>query len=79
MRHCVATYVSDCARRRTSIWSMKVCQGETRRRVLTIEVLPHTRTIWQARGRRDSPPTEIAERMLDRWAKQEGLTMRERL
>jgi hypothetical protein len=38
MRHCVATYVQDCARRQTSIWSMQVENRHGRHRVLTIEV-----------------------------------------
>jgi hypothetical protein len=73
MQHCVATYIPDCARRLTSIWSMKLQQGETRKRVLTIEVLPETKTIWQARGKRNLPPNEVAQEILGRWAQQEGL------
>src|SRR5262249_30474269 len=60
MQHCVARYIHDCARRRTSIWSMKAQQGATRRRVLTIEVLPECRTIWQARGKKNAPPSDAA-------------------
>ena len=77
MQHCVATYIHDCARRRTSIWSMKVQQGERRKRLLTIEVAPRTRTIWQAKGRRNSPPNDLANEMLHRWAEQEGLKFSE--
>lgn len=77
MKHCVATYIHDCARRRTSIWSMKIQQGERRERVLTVEVLPRTKTIWQAKGKHDAPPTEAAKLMLHRWADQEGLRFRE--
>ena len=76
MKHCVATYIHDCARRRTSIWSMKIQQGERRQRVLTVEVLPGTKTIWQAKGKLDAPPSEAAEVMLRRWADQEGLRFR---
>ncbi len=64
MRHCVATYIYDCRRRRTSIWSLKLNQGEHRNRLLTIEVDPKTRTIWHARGRRNSPPTEKSQELL---------------
>ena len=77
MKHCVATYIHDCARRRTSIWSMKVHEGERRKRTLTIEVRPRTRTIWQARGKRNGPPSEAAKEILHRWANQEGLKFRE--
>ncbi len=77
MQHCVATYIHRCARRRTSIWSMKVQQGERRKRELTIEVFPHTRTIWQAKGRRNAPPGDVATKMLRQWAAQEGLNLAE--
>jgi len=73
MQHCVAQYIHDCARRRTSIWSMKVQQGTTRRRVLTIEVLPETKIILQAKGKRNAPASVTARKILKRWAKQEGL------
>ena len=73
MQHCVAKYIPDCARRKTSIWSMRVQSGSRRKRELTIEVLPHTNTIQQARGKRNAPPTEFAQELLDRWADQAGL------
>lgn len=76
MKHCVATYIHDCACRRTSIWSMKIQQGERRQRVLTVEVLPGTKMIWQAKGKLDAPPSEAAELILHRWADQEGLRFR---
>lgn len=77
MQHCVATYIHICARRRTSIWSLRVHQGERQKRLLTIEVVPATRMIWQAKGKRNSPPTERAQHILQQWAAQEGLTFRE--
>ena len=76
MNHCVATYVYRCARRRTSIWSMKMHQGERRVRTLTIEVLPNSRIINEARGKRNAPPKGVAKEMLNQWAEQEGLTFR---
>jgi len=76
MQHCVATYISDCARRATSIWSMKMQQGERRRRALTIEVLPNSRIVWQAKGKKNSDPSEFAGEILRRWADQEGLQLR---
>lgn len=77
MQYCVATYIHACARRRTSIWSLKVQQGDRRKRVLTIEVLPTAKLIWQAKGKRNSPPSETAREILHRWAEQEGLQFRE--
>ena len=73
MHHCAATYVTRCARRQTTIWSMKVDDGQRRRRVLTIEVLPHSKVIYQARGKHNSPPSEQAATILRRWAEEEAL------
>jgi hypothetical protein len=74
MRHCVASYIHECARRRTSIWSMKMHRGERRVRTLTIEVLPYSRIICQAKGKRNASPKGVAEEMLKQWAEREGLT-----
>jgi hypothetical protein len=73
MQHCVADYSHDCARRRTTIWSMKVQRDSRRERELTIEVRPQTKTIYEALGKRNSPPTAVTQELLDRWAHQEGL------
>jgi len=73
MRHCVGSYVSACRIRRSSIWSMRVERGPIQKRVLTIEVLPATMTIRQAKGRRNAPPTPTARQMLLLWAKRSGL------
>jgi hypothetical protein len=76
LQHCAARYIGACARRQTSIWSMKLDDGVRRRRILTIEVDPATRTIWQAKGKRNRDPDTIAVRVLNRWAEKEGLTCR---
>jgi hypothetical protein len=73
MRHCVGSYVSACRSRRTSIWSMRVDRGQTQRRELTIEVVPETKTIRQANGKFNAPPSSVASRLLLLWAKQAGL------
>lgn len=75
MRHCVASYAGRCAKRKSSIWSMTrySCQGLER--LLTIEVNPQSRTIVQAKGRRNSYPSPDAWRIVLRWARQEGLKM----
>jgi hypothetical protein len=77
MQHCVADYSHDCARRKTTIWSMKLERNGRRFRALTIEVAPKQKTIWEARGKRNSPPTGVAREMLHRWAHQEGLNVRD--
>jgi hypothetical protein len=73
MRHCVGSYVSACRLRRTSIWSMRIENGEAPKRVLTIEILPATRTIRQAKGKSNAPPCHTASRVLLLWAKHAGL------
>lgn len=75
MGHCVATYAGACARRETSIWSMRF-EGRGRRfRVATIEVEPSTRMLLQARGRGNSLPNAKVRSVMERWAGQEGLVM----
>ena len=73
MRHCVASYAGACARRETSIWSMRFQDGERWYRVMTIEVDPATRTICQARRRGNAPPNEKALAVMRLWAGREGL------
>lgn len=75
MKHCVACYAGACARRTTSIWSMRFENDERRFRVMTIEVDLSTRTICQARRRYNVPPNEKALGVLRRWAEQEGLKL----
>lgn len=73
LQHCVADYVKLCARRDTSIWSLKVHEGDSHRRILTIEVIPETKLIRQAKGKRNAPPTAPVAEVLRAWAEQEGL------
>jgi hypothetical protein len=73
MRHCVARYVGRCAKQRSSIWSMTCYSCVGHEHVLTIEVDPGTRTIVQAKGKRDSYPSPEGRRIMLTWARQEGL------
>jgi hypothetical protein len=75
MCHCVASYARACARRESSIWSMRFEVPGHRYRALTIELDLRTRTIWQARRHRDAMPTQKHRRILELWARQEGLTI----
>ncbi|WP_417385828.1 PcfJ domain-containing protein [Gimesia sp.] len=79
MQHCVAEYISYCKNRISSIWSMRMHQGELRKRILTIEVIPETKTIYQARGKLNRAPTESDMKILIRWAAQTGLKFRENI
>tara|TARA_R110000868_G_scaffold250693_3_gene507368 strand:- start:104811 stop:106082 length:1272 start_codon:yes stop_codon:yes gene_type:complete len=74
MNHCVETYLSECVRRKTTIWSMKVKAGQRRRRQLTIEVLPQKKVIFEARGKNNCEPNPTVRQVLNRWALQECLT-----
>lgn len=73
MQHCVADYISFCKNHASSIWSMRMQQGESQKRVLTIEVIPDTRMILQARGKLNRAPTETDMKLLSHWAAQAGL------
>ena len=77
MHHCVADYIEACATRKTSIWSMRVLRGDERRRVMTIEVEPESKTIWQAQGKRNARPNSAAQEILQKWAAQEQLVLSE--
>jgi hypothetical protein len=85
MHHCVASYGRSCAKGTVSVWSMQVedCQTTWRRRVMTIAVQNATRTINQARGRKNVFPggkdsgarLKKGQAILQQWAHQEGLTV----
>jgi PcfJ-like protein len=73
MRHCVGSYAGACARRETSIWSMRFENDERRFRVMTIEVDLATRTICESRRRGNASPNEKAIGVMKLWAGREGL------
>jgi hypothetical protein len=73
LRHCVAAYAADCARRRTTIWSMQVDSGRGPHRALTVEVDPGKKRICQARGKANRRPRPAERAVLERWAASEGL------
>ncbi len=75
MHHCVASYAHSCARRVTSIWSLQMQNHEGSQRILTVEVRLASKTICQARGKRNVMPDAKAKDILRRWAVQEGLTL----
>ena len=75
MQHCVASYIRACAGRASSIWSMRIENEVRRYRVMTIEVDMKTRTICQARRRRNAGPNGKAREMLEQWARQERLSI----
>ena len=77
MRHCVGNYGSRCSKRVSSIWSMIRHSRLGQEHVLTIEIDPSTRTIVQAKGKRNSPPSPEARRIMFKWAATKHLTVAE--
>ena len=75
MHNCAARYVSLCLKRRSTIWSMTVEDQDGRRRVLTIEVDPVTKTVVQARRSCNRRPNPKDREVLARWADVEGLKL----
>lgn len=76
MRHCVATYEAEIQIRYSSIWSMKVERCGVTQRAVTIEVCNPSRSIVQVRGKYNRCPTEEEQRILERWARENGLLVR---
>jgi len=68
MRHCVGNYGNWCFKRVSSIWSMMCHSRSGQEHVLTIEIDPTTRTIVQAKGKQNSPPSPEARRIMLKWA-----------
>jgi hypothetical protein len=75
MHHCVATFARSCSRGETTIWSLRVEDSWGLHRVLTIQVNPKSRSIVQARRRRNAQPNPKDRAMMKLWARQEGLTI----
>lgn len=80
MSHCVGSYDWSCAARRCAIFSLRceaASEGGEAKRLVTIEVVPKTMTIVQARGKRNAEPTAEQMRMLRIWALHAGLQLAE--
>lgn len=75
LSHCVATYADRCAAEETSIWSMKSHGSLSRRRVLTIQVDPTSRTVIYASGLRNCRPTERQRAVIRKWAQLRDLSV----
>ncbi len=77
MRHCVATYLKDCLRGTSSIWSLKLENRRGTHRVLTIELDPQRRLICQIRGRCNRLCSAAERGLVGRWAAEQGLKISE--
>lgn len=75
MRHCVASYAYRCHRGASSIWSLRLLQGDKIRHLLTIEVDPKRRAVIQARGKANRNPGGKPLSLLQNWAGRENLQM----
>lgn len=75
LRHCVASYADRCYRGSTSIWSLRLWQGEKVRSILTVEVDPKRCAVVQARGTANRVASGKPLRLLQEWAARERLRM----
>jgi hypothetical protein len=75
LHHCVGSYAHLCHRGNSSIWSLRVWQGEKIRSVLTVEVDPKRRAVIQARGKANRSASGRSLQVLHHWAAREGLQM----
>jgi hypothetical protein len=75
LHHCVGSYAYRCYRRASSIWSLRMWQGEKKLSMLTIEVDPKKRAVIQARGKANRSPSGKPLKLLHDWASREGLDM----
>ena len=73
MHNCVAGYTYNCAKGRSSIWSLAVETPTGRERALTVEVCFPARVVVQAKAPCNHEPGFRAREMLEFWAKREGL------
>lgn len=75
MEHCVATYTDPCARRLTTIWSIRVEASGSWMRSATVEVEPTSREVVQAKARDNEDPAPDCRAILMRWAEREALKL----
>ena len=75
LHHCVGNYAHLCYRGNSSIWSLRMWQGENIRSVLTVEVDPKKRAVIQARGKANRSASGKPLQVLHDWVVREGLQM----
>ncbi|MBX7240495.1 MAG: PcfJ domain-containing protein [Bacteroidia bacterium] len=76
MSHCVFSYADSCAKHKCSIWSVLVesVENVSFKRLLTIE-LSSSKAIVQVKGKYNACPTSQEMRIIELWAKKEGLSI----
>ncbi len=75
LHHCVGSYAHRCSSGSSSIWSLRIWQGQTIRSVLTVELDPKQRAVIQVRGKANRSASGKPLRILHDWAAREGLQM----
>ena len=74
MNHCVATYAGECAKGRSSIWTMKFHLPNRKiEKALTIEILENEKSINEALGKFNRSASDWENKWLQIWAKREHL------
>ena len=73
MKHCVATYVSDCVSGESSIWSMEIELKGSLKKAITIEVRKENKEINEVRGKANRLPNKLERRVIRRWPELNGL------
>jgi hypothetical protein len=68
MRHCVYSYARSCASGHCAIFSLRCDIGAGLERRATVELIPATRSIVQARARFNHKPGPVEQRILRAWA-----------
>lgn len=67
MSHCVADYIDDCYAGETSIFSLRRQEGDTIKKLATIEIDPSTLEVLQAEGKCNTPLSPEASKVLNHW------------
>ncbi|WP_299761395.1 PcfJ domain-containing protein [uncultured Dokdonia sp.] len=67
MNHCVADYIDDCYAMDTSIFSLRKQEGDTIKKLATIEINPRTLEVLQAEGNCNTPLSVEATMAFNLW------------
>ena len=73
MGHCVGSYSNYCKAGSVSIWSLRQYKKEKWYSLVTIEI--RSDEIVQARGQFNANPTTDHQKIIESWAKQEGISV----
>ena len=77
MNHCIADYIDDCHCGDSSVFSLRRYDGDTFKKLATIEINPVTKVIIEAQGNCNTDLSDKAIIALRAWAKQGHVKMHE--